>query len=324
MISTRGASGSGGNGTTAPRARAALRRRGLGSEGIGTERVVGQRHEGFASKWSVPLAILPRDIAGHIQRGGGTGPMKPRQPPSHSTGRCQFLRDVWRVSPRPHGGRRRHERENPNGCFSAHLSRMRRRLPARGALRLPSLLRPARGQVRQRPPEGRPAGAAPAHPVRARRTSGATRTSCPSRRRPARAPAPRRARACPPAARRWSRPTASPSASGLREVWVKNDAANPTHSFKDRVVAVAAAARARAGLRHARVRVDRQPRQRGRRARARRWASRPTSSSRPTSRSRRSSRPASTGRTWSRSRATTTTSTACAPSCRASTSRGRS
>ncbi|MBF6621219.1 MAG: threonine synthase [Patulibacter sp.] len=28
---------------------------------------------------------------------------------------------------------------------------------------------------------------------------------------------------------------------GLHEVWVKNDAANPTHSFKDRVVAVAAA-----------------------------------------------------------------------------------
>ena len=28
---------------------------------------------------------------------------------------------------------------------------------------------------------------------------------------------------------------------GLEEVWVKNDAANPTHSFKDRVVSVAAA-----------------------------------------------------------------------------------
>src|SRR6185369_2643278 len=28
---------------------------------------------------------------------------------------------------------------------------------------------------------------------------------------------------------------------GLREVWVKNDSANPTHSFKDRVVTVAAA-----------------------------------------------------------------------------------
>ena len=28
---------------------------------------------------------------------------------------------------------------------------------------------------------------------------------------------------------------------GLRELWIKNDAANPTHSFKDRVVAVACA-----------------------------------------------------------------------------------
>src|ERR671938_730288 len=28
---------------------------------------------------------------------------------------------------------------------------------------------------------------------------------------------------------------------GIREVWVKNDAANPTHSFKDRVVTVALA-----------------------------------------------------------------------------------
>src|SRR5688572_12565090 len=28
---------------------------------------------------------------------------------------------------------------------------------------------------------------------------------------------------------------------GLGEVWIKNDAANPTHSFKDRVVAVAIA-----------------------------------------------------------------------------------
>src|SRR2546423_1825108 len=28
---------------------------------------------------------------------------------------------------------------------------------------------------------------------------------------------------------------------GLRELWVKNDAANPTHSFKDRVVSVAVA-----------------------------------------------------------------------------------
>jgi len=31
------------------------------------------------------------------------------------------------------------------------------------------------------------------------------------------------------------------AALGIREVWVKNDAANPTHSFKDRVVNVALA-----------------------------------------------------------------------------------
>jgi len=35
---------------------------------------------------------------------------------------------------------------------------------------------------------------------------------------------------------------------GLREVWVKNDAANPTHSFKDRVVAVALAAAVELGF----------------------------------------------------------------------------
>ena len=67
-----------------------------------------------------------------------------------------------------------------------------------------------------------------------RRTSGAITTSCRSRAR-SRAPAP----ACPPAARRSSAPTASPQRLGMREVWVKNDAANPTHSFKDRVVSVA-------------------------------------------------------------------------------------
>ena len=84
-----------------------------------------------------------------------------------------------------------------------------------------------------------------------------------------------------------------------------------------------ARARARARLRDDRVRIDRQPRQRRRRACRRGRASSPTCSSPPTSRSRRCSRPGSTGRTWSRSAATTTTSTASAPSSRASTS-GRS
>ena len=35
---------------------------------------------------------------------------------------------------------------------------------------------------------------------------------------------------------------------GLGEVWVKNDTANPTHSFKDRVVAVACAKAQELGL----------------------------------------------------------------------------
>ena len=63
-----------------------------------------------------------------------------------------------------------------------------------------------------------------------------------------------------------------------------------------------------------RLRLDRQPRQRGRRPRRRRRAASPTSSSPPTSRSRRSWPPACTAPTWSPSGATTTTSTGCAPS----------
>ena len=84
---------------------------------------------------------------------------------------------------------------------------------------------------------------------------------------------------------------------GLREVWVKNDAANPTHSFKDRVVTVALAKAQRARLRGRGLRLHRQPGERRGRPRRRRRASSRTCSSRPTSRSRRSSPPASTART---------------------------
>ena len=62
---------------------------------------------------------------------------------------------------------------------------------------------------------------------------GATATSCPCRRRPA---------GCLPAG--WTpllRADRLAEQLGLREVWIKNDAANPTHSFKDRVVSVALA-----------------------------------------------------------------------------------
>ena len=61
------------------------------------------------------------DIAGHIQRGGGTGPMKPRQPPSRHGGkvpipeRCVagFVLFATPVT------RRRLERRSPNGCQSS-------------------------------------------------------------------------------------------------------------------------------------------------------------------------------------------------------------
>ena len=56
---------------------------------------------------------------------------------------------------------------------------------------------------------------------------------------------------------------------GLREVWVKNDAANPTHSFKDRVVSVAVDERPRARPADDRLRLHRQPRQLRRRPRGR-------------------------------------------------------
>ena len=160
-------------------------------------------------------------------------------------------------------------------------------LPARRALRLRALLRPARGRLRAADADRRRAAGAASR--RARTRSGATRTSCRSQGRAAVA-------RCRRAGRRWCAPTASPSASGLGELWVKNDTANPTHSFKDRVVSVALARAPRARLRDRRLRLDRQPRQRGRRPRGRRRAARPTSSSRPTSRRRRSSPPASTAR----------------------------
>ena len=148
-----------------------------------------------------------------------------------------------------------------------------------------------------------------AHPGRPAEHLALRTTSCRSRAR-SRAPAP----ACPPGCTPLIRADRLAERLGLREVWVKNDAANPTHSFKDRVVSVAAARARELGFDVARLRLDGQPRQLGRRPRRRARAWSPTSSSPPTSRSRRSSRPASTARTSSRSAATTTTSTGSAPS----------
>ena len=74
----------------------------------------------------------------------------------------------------------------------------------------------------------------------ARRTSGATRTSC---RSPVGLPGPSGRLASrvglPAGCTPLIRADRLAERLGLREVWVKNDAANPTHSFKDRVVSVA-------------------------------------------------------------------------------------
>ena len=59
---------------------------------------------------------------------------------------------------------------------------------------------------------------------------------------------------------------------GLGEVWVKNDTVNPTNSFKDRVDVGRVVEGARVRLQGRRVRVDRQPRELGRRARRARGA----------------------------------------------------
>ena len=177
-------------------------------------------------------------------------------------------------------------------------------LPARGALRLRSLLRPARGRLlaadvdpealKRRiqagphtlwryadflPLEGQaarsalPTGLDAAGARRPPRRAPRARASCGSRTRP-RTPRTRSRTASSPSrspARRSSASTPSPA---------PRPATSPTRS----------------------PRTPPPP------------ACPPTSSSRPTSRSRRSSPPAPTAPTWSPSRATTTRSTACAPS----------
>ncbi len=139
---------------------------------------------------------------------------------------------------------------------------MRDRVRAGGALRLRALLRAARGALRARLAGGRAGASGASRP--GRRTCGATPTSCRSRRR--------RSTALPAGCTPLVRAPRLAERLGLRDVWVKNDAANPTHSFKDRVVSVALAKAQRARLRDRGLRVHRQPRQRGRRARRGRGA----------------------------------------------------
>ena len=178
----------------------------------------------------------------------------------------------------------------------------RRRVRARGAVRLRPLLRAARGRLRPRRPgaptphqlrrriqagpaehlalRGLPAARAAARPVRPRVLA----------RRPARrlhAADPRRP------ARRAPRPARGVGQERRREPDALVQGPRRLRRRRTRAREL--------GFDVARLRLDRQPRQRGRRPRRRARHASPTSSSRPTSRSRRSSRPASTARTSSRS-----------------------
>ena len=143
-------------------------------------------------------------------------------------------------------------------------------VPARGAVRVRAVLRAAGGRLRPRPEPIATSASCAAASRADRRTSGATPTSC---RWPAVRPGPRagspRASGLPAGCTPLIRADRLAERLGLREVWVKNDAANPTHSFKDRVVSVAVDAGARARLRDDRLRLDRQPRQLRRRPRRR-------------------------------------------------------
>src|SRR3954469_22655088 len=178
-ISTLGASGSWGRATTAPRDRAVRRRRGLGRFGTGTSRLVAQHgsHSTTDSTRVPDRSVHPgfrsvgagwyggRHIAGHIQRGGGTGPMKPRQPPTaHAVGTVPIPDRCGRRLPDKPPPRNR--RRFFHGSYESEVSRVSGGVRARGAVCLRPLLRAARGRLRPRRPGRRPRPAPPPHPGR--------------------------------------------------------------------------------------------------------------------------------------------------------------
>ena len=165
--------------------------------------------------------------------------MKPRQPPRESrkvpTPAGESLEDVGGA---PHGplpiARRRFFSYEEHGNGESESLKMQgvrgdatRSRPASSA-RAASARSRSRTTSRTSIPRRRAGRSRPG-----REAFGATRTSCPSTERP-RDP-------LEPGLTPLIRADRLAARLGLESVWIKNDAANPTHSFKDRVVAVALA-----------------------------------------------------------------------------------
>src|SRR3954464_14818806 len=116
--STFGVSGSTTCAMPSVRERAARRRGGRGSLGMATEGLVDGRDHGEAQSTGRASGFRRKqgacslesgcygsgDIAVHVQRGGGTGPMKPRQPPLRREGANSWRRVAREDTSSSHDG----------------------------------------------------------------------------------------------------------------------------------------------------------------------------------------------------------------------------
>ena len=220
--------------------------------------MIGHGQAGLAPA-RAPARVL-RHIAGRIQRGGGTGPMKPRQP---------LAAQATRTVPIPERCGRRTSRPPPprtGGGFLMGVIGLRCRecgehYEAEARYVCTRCFGPVEVAYDHAALAEDPAA------LRRRIQAGPQSLWRYADLLPAAAPGV--GDPLPPGLTPLVRADRLAERLGLGEVWVKNDAANPTHSFKDRVVAIAAQAALRAGLRHARLLLDREPRQRRRRPRRR-------------------------------------------------------
>src|SRR5437763_3853069 len=185
-------------------------------------------------------------IAGHIQRGGGTGPAKPRQPPERHDGKVPIPdRCVAGLDSSPHRDGEDDEREPAMAVSHLECKECKATYPLEALYVCERCFGPLEAAYRHGEEKG-DVGAL------RRRIQGGPQNIWryadflplqggppgPSGRLASRVGLPA---GCTPLVRA----DRLAERLGLREVWGKNDTANPTHSFKDRVVSVAAT-RARA------------------------------------------------------------------------------